>query len=185
MGNKLRNDENYHSVKSSSSNVGFSLIELLVTIIILILLVAVVTFGISSTKYADAKRCSKNIELKMSQLRLSVMSSKNQEYLVIYQAADKNYYMAVVDNPDVVLAESDGEKIGNTKLHITGIASSDTIRVSYTDDKHITLSFHKSSGGFISVGGNLYQRIEIVSEDIKYCIYLVKETGKFYSKQVN
>lgn len=185
MGNKIRNDDKYHSVKSSLNNRGFSLIELLVTVIILLLLVAVVTFGISTAKYADVKRCSKNIEQKMSQLRLLVMSSKNQEYLVIYQAADKNYYMAVVDNPDDVCSESDGEKIGNTKLHIAGITSSDTIGVSFTDNKRIILSFHKSSGAFIAVGGNLYQKIEIVNEDIKYRINLVKETGKFYTKQVN
>lgn len=184
MRNTISNDENCHSIISSSNNMGFSLIELLVTMLILILLVAVVTFHISTTKYADVERCSKNIEEKISQLRLGVMSSKNQEYLIIYQAADLNYYMAIVDNPDVVCTANDGEKVGNSKVHITGITSSKSIQVSYTENKHIVISFHKSSGAFISVGENLFQKIEIVNEDVKFCIYLVKETGKHYSKRV-
>lgn len=184
MRNKMKDYENCDYVQSSSNNEGFSLVEILVTILILVILVAVTTFQLSTTKYADAERCSRNIEQKMSQLRLSVMSSKMQEYLIIYQAADKNYYMAVVDNKDKVCEAIDGEKIGNSKIHITGTTSSGSIDVSYADNKRIVITFHRSSGAFITIGGELYQTIDIVTEGVKFRIYLVKETGKHYSKQI-
>lgn len=182
MKNEIRNYENCGYVQSSSNNEGFSLVEILVTILILVLLVAVTTFQLSTTKYADVERCSKNIEQKMSQLRLSVMSSKTQEYLIIYQAADKNYYIAIVDDKDMVCTASDGDKIGNSKIHITGATSSGTTNVSLAE--RIVITFHRSSGAFITVGGELYQTIDIVTQGVKFRIYLVKETGKHYSKQI-
>lgn len=184
MRNKIRDYENCDCVQSSSNNEGFSLVEILVTILILVLLVAVTTFQLSTTKYADVERCSKNIEQKMSQLRLSVMSSKTQEYLIIYQAADKNYYIAIVDDNDVECTASDGDKIGNSKIHITGATSSGTTAVSFADNKRIVITFHRSSGAFVTVGGELYQTIDIVTEGVKFRIFLVKETGKHYSKQI-
>lgn len=184
MRNLIRNYEECNKVQSNSNNRGFSLVEILVTIIILVLLVAVTTFRLSTTKYADVERCSENIEKKMSQLRLSVMSSKTQEYLIIYQADDDNYYMAISDDKDKLCTASDGEKIGNSKIHITGTTSSGVTKVSHTDNGRIVISFHRSSGAFISVGVNLYQTIEIVTEGVKFRIYLVKETGKHYSKQI-
>ena len=183
MRNLIRNYEDCNDVQSSSNNRGFSLIEILVTIIILVLLVAVTTFRLSTTKYADVERCSKNIEQKMSQLRLSVMSSKTQEYLIIYQDDDENYYMAVSNDENKTA--SDGEKIGNSKIQISGITSSGaTTKVSYTDNKQIVISFDRSSGAFIVAGGNLYKNIEIETEGVTFSISLVKETGKHYSEQV-
>lgn len=184
MRNNIRGYEDCNQMQSSSNNKGISLVEILVTILILVLLVAVATFQISTTKYADVERCSKNIEQKMSQLRLSVMSSKTQEYIIIYQAADLSYYVAVSGDKDKVCTASDGDKIGNSKIHITGATSSGTRKVSYADNKQIVITFHRSSGAFISVGGDLYQTIEIVTEGVKFRIYLVKETGKHYSKQI-
>ena len=185
MRKKIRNYENSNHIQSSSNNGGFSLVEILVTILILVLLVAVITFRISTTKYADVERCSKNIEQKMSQLRLSVMSSKTQEYFIIYQAADNNYYMTIADDKDAVCTASDGEQIGNSKIHIKGTTSIGEINVNFTDNKRIIITFHRSTGAFISVGGDLYQTIEIATEGIMFRIYLVKETGKHYSKQIN
>ncbi|WP_310601867.1 type II secretion system protein [Anaerosporobacter sp.] len=167
-----------------SSNKGFSLIEILMAISILALLVVATTFQIVTSKYVDAERCSRCIEQNMSQLRLNVMSSKTQSYLILYQIEDGSYYMAVTETPDAVCTSADGIKIGSSKIGITGKTGSEAIDVSYTGNKRIVITFHKSSGAFVAAGGQVFQAIEVTNSDKKLCIYLVKETGKHYVKQV-
>lgn len=165
-------------------NKGLSLVEILVTIVIIGLLITVTAFKITTTKYANAESCTNRIEQKLSQLRLSVMSSKSQQYLIIYQASDKNYYMAICTDKDAICTADDGEKIGNSRIRIKGSTGTEDILISYSDHKRIVISFNKSTGSFISIGGNLFNVVEVTSEDVVFRIYMVKETGKHYSKRI-
>ncbi|WP_167954739.1 prepilin-type N-terminal cleavage/methylation domain-containing protein [Anaerosporobacter faecicola] len=185
MEKKRRENRNFIGKQTGSNNHGFSLVEILVTIMILGLLVSVTIFHITTTQFANVEKCSQKIEKRLNQLRLSVMSSKEQNYLIVYQAADLNYYVALSEQEDAICVAEDGDQIGNSSLRIRGKDGATIVEVSYEQAKQIVLSFQKSSGAFLSVAGKFYDSIDIVNGDAIYRIYLVKETGKHYAKQVN
>lgn len=168
---------------------GFSLVELIAVIAIMGILSTVAVLSINAGKYANVERCSENIELRLGELRQQVMSSKQDMYLIIYQTSDDDYYAAISNSYSNVLGDVDGIKIGGPTINIIGtdnLGSSHNVEYDSVNpcNNRIGISFNKSTGSFSLVDGISYKNITISRGSTTYVITLVKETGKYYRKQV-
>ena len=159
---------------------GFSFIEVIICLAMVSIL-SVGVFSLSShIKYANVKKCVKQLNQKLETARMTSMSKTGKWQLYIYKEADGVYYCLT---NAATLDRSNGVKLGskNIKLFYT-IKGGTEEEATAANAAVIQIQFTKNTGSFTaSDGASIYESIRLADEDSEgYTIHLVEKTGKHY-----
>ncbi|WP_162300675.1 pilus assembly FimT family protein [Anaerosacchariphilus polymeriproducens] len=160
-------------------NRGYSLIELVVTLAIIVIVGSGAYIGIGLLSGADAKKCASKLDSGLK-LTKTVCLSKENGQLEFSRDASGDYYMEISGYAK--------EKIGKSSLTIlytTGSGASAT-ESTMTNGTSIKFSFKRGSGIFNSIGTDALgqpvfcSKISITQNSTTKTIVLIPETGKHY-----
>lgn len=123
-------------------NKGYSLIELIVVIAIMVVLTGMLVWGFSSVTNQEAKKAISLIDGYLNQTQTTAMT-KTQGYCMISMDAEGNYFASLQDGTS--------KKLGDSKLVIDYQLEGTTGWKSITKSQPLILSYEKSSGAFLPV----------------------------------
>ena len=152
------------------NNAGFSLVELIVTILIMSILTAGVVVSVVAMHRADAEKEARKIANVLEKARVQVLSRSEDTYVQLYADADGKYISLVQGGTATVTKLDDKATvafcIGGTETTLTGTAEA-------------KIYFSKSSGAFKDTPGYLVQYIKVTADKDLY-VCLVADTGRCY-----
>lgn len=125
------------------NNKGFSLLELLIVIAIMVIAGAIVIIGISVISQSDGKKVSKNLYSSIVSLRSSTMSVNADWYMTV-EREDGLYCVKTYRDGNVVQSYSGGSKV-SMKFETNGVT------YDVDDDTLITIKYRKDNGAFEKV----------------------------------
>ncbi|SES84337.1 type II secretion system protein [[Clostridium] polysaccharolyticum] len=151
---------------------GFSLIEAIICMAIMAVL-SVSAFSLSGhIKYANTKKCVKQLNQKMETAKMTTMSKAGDWSLYLYRHDGELYYSLTRETFD----EDKGTKIGGRKIRLfykeKGGKESEL-----SGSSKLQIQFARSTGAF--AGPTIYESLRIATDSSKgYTIKLVEKTGK-------
>lgn len=167
-------------------NRGYSLIEVVVVIAIMMVLAGVIGLQINMIWGFYSKECAKNLESQLNKVQITNMSRKLTAMKISQR--DDGYYVSVIENLDnpaeKVLEE---KKIGRKSLEVTYSTDvKDTTEYTLAGGTEIVIQFDRSTGALkVSNSGdpnrvNGCHRIWIRQKGSSkyYTVTIYKETGK-------
>lgn len=164
--------------KKYNNEKGFSLVELIVIIAIMVVLIgaASIGFGLVSTK--SATQCARNIKISLEKNRLNTLGKKNG-YVGFYKGADGIYMIEKFDyseSPQISLYDS-STKIGKSDVTVSYGPSSDSLTP--LDGDGVIVEFKRSDGSLKS-GSDI---VFVVSKNSRtYTITVDSLTGRVVLK---
>lgn len=160
-------------------NRGYSLIELIVTLAVIVIVGSGAIMGIGLLSGTDAKKCIGKLEDGLKLTKTICMSKENGK-LELSRDASGDYYMEITGSLK--------EKIGKsslTVLYTTGSGAS-AVDTNLVNGSSLSLSFKRGSGIFNPVGTDgagqpIYcTKIAVTQNSTTKTITLIPETGKHY-----
>lgn len=150
------------------NNAGFSLVELIVTILIMSILTAGVTVAVIAMHRADSDKEANKIASVLGKGRLQVLSQTEDIYVKLYADAD-GQYISIVQGATETRTELDDEAVIAYK-------KSGGVETTLTSGDAVTIYFSKSSGAFKAP---FVEYIKVTADkDLFVC--LVEDTGRCY-----
>jgi prepilin-type N-terminal cleavage/methylation domain-containing protein len=158
------------------NNKGFTLIELIVVMSVLVVLT---TGGVTINnrlRYTDTLRAAKDIDMAMNKVRVETMSKGVKQYLYLYLVEDA-IYMKISPKADATQAgldEDSGQRLlkhTNITYKISGISEQKLLH-----NQSIGISFERSSGAFDAD----YEYIKLNNAGNTSIIHCIKETGRHW-----
>lgn len=158
---------------------GFSLIEVIICLAMMAIL-SVSAFSLSGhIKYANLKKCVKQLNQELETARMTSMSKTGKWKLFVYKKDDGVYYCLTTSD---AIESSKEKKIGSKNMKVfckekgcaeTEVTAGGTI---------IHIQFSKGNGNYIASDGSLiYESIRVAEGSSDgYTIKLVEKTGKHY-----
>lgn len=165
-----------------NKNAGFSLLELIVTVIILAILSGSAIIGVSQILRTNVSTSADKVVAALNQARYENMYLEgNITIKIVYE--NEHYYVVTClekeEGVTPVTEERQREEIGDNKIQISAVNSAGTTVDIRTTP--ITIAFYKSSGALKSVGG-IYRTICIENASKKAEISLVEHTGRCFTE---
>ena len=156
---------------------GFSLIELVITIVLMGILVGSAATMFGYLRYADTKEAAEKVNMELSNLRIDTMSKTGtRKYLYIYLVPGDGYYLRVLDKKP---EETDGMlNADGTRLCGTNVTISDAIGGSALPEGEKIWVAYTKSGLFLD---DAAKYIEIRGRGT-YTICLDGVSGRHYFK---
>lgn len=165
------------------NNTGYSMIEVMLVIAILVILSTGSMVAFSHIKYGNTTTCAKEIGAAIDKVRLEAMSKADKPDLYIYQY-EKNYYLKA--SSTIPILDDSGTKIGSNEIKISYLdAVSGEVVVA--SPAAIRLGFSRSTGSFINTDtavageidkGPVFYKQLIISGGKTYTITMYETTGK-------
>ena len=188
-----------------SSRAGFSLVELIVTIAIMVVMVGGAALSIGLLRSADTQGLASGINSSLTDLKAYSESQKGPIYMYIYKVDDDGYYAhySFPDssgvNSDDVTAFTCTKQEGDQKLGSDALE----VKVNYDDDPdhyvkiegsdYYVVQIQKKDGSYLDVespGGSVYNAVpkwfgvyKSGEANPDYVVKLGKGTGLHYSEQ--
>lgn len=151
---------------------GFSLIEVIICMAIMAIL-SVSAFSLSGhIKYANTKKCVKQLNQKLETAKMTTMSKAGEWSFYLYRHDGELYYSLTKEafDPDK------GTKLGGKKIRLFYKEKGGS-EVELTGSSKIKIQFVKSTGAF--TGSKIYESLRIATDSSKgHTITLVEKTGK-------
>lgn len=159
------------------NNKGFSLIEAIICMAIMaILSVSAVSLS-GHIKYANTKKCVKQLNQNLETARMTSMSKAGTWQFYLYRKDGELYYSLSAGGLD----RDAGTKLGGKKikLYYTKKGESETELTNMTTSV-VQIQFSKSTGAFVAKdGANIYESLRVATDTYKgYTIELIEKTGK-------
>lgn len=191
--NKSKRDNNLESKRSkitasqrqqgkrTLSNQAFTLIEVLVTVIVIGIISSILILSYHYVNNTNALKCAKQISVILDKTRMESMGMVKDSVILRIVKEDNSYcaitYRTVIEDGITTETELDKVKIGSDSLSIcyTNAGSEEDKKV--TIENPLTIRFSKDSG---SIKESISE-IKIVGRKTS-TILLVKETGRNYLK---
>lgn len=161
-------------------NKGYSLVELIIVIAILMVLIGSTIFSIGIVFNAGAKACANDIKNALAQNKVTAMG-RSDAYVEIYKNdTDQCIYSRQCIKTSSGWQDGDWEKIGNARVYVayTPEGGSET---ELTAGSSIKICIDRSSGSFradAGTGAAVYSEILVQSGHRAYKITMTKLTGK-------
>ena len=154
------------------NNAGLSLVELIVTILIMSILTAGVTVGVAAMHRADAEKEASKIANVLEKGRVQSLSRAEECYVRLY-ADDDGKYISFVQGSVENIVSLDEKTVIAYKLNTEE-------ETELTTETEVRICFSKSSGAFkMAPGGYFVEYIKVTAnEDLYVC--LVEDTGRCY-----
>lgn len=158
------------------NNKGFTLIELIITLGILMIIATSAGIIISRISFADTIKATKSVASTMDKLRLETMTKAEKRYLYLYTYNDSLYMkISKEPTPSLVGLDSDSaEKIGG-KISVF-YSENGGVEEVLGSGESILIEFVRSSGAFVSD----YDSIRFEYGGKSSTLYFTKETGRYY-----
>ncbi|MCM1261642.1 MAG: prepilin-type N-terminal cleavage/methylation domain-containing protein [Butyrivibrio sp.] len=170
-------------------NKGYSLVEIIIVIAIMVILSGGVFFSIYMVFGANAKTCANDIKNAISQCKVNAMG-KSDAALEIYRDSSNQCIYArqwIKEGDD--WQSKDAEKISNAKVYVSYTKDSSNSGTRTYDEldgtKSIFIAFDRGSGAFkpskkpgATGEDDVYTGFIVVGGTRKYTIELVGLTGK-------
>ena len=153
------------------NNAGFSLVELIVTILIMSILTAGVTVAVIAVHRADSDKEASKIATVLEKGRLQALSKTDDVYVRLYADTDGNHISLVQGATATVVDLDDKATIA--------YKTSTGVETVLTGSAEIKIYFSKSSGAFKDTPGYLVQYIKVTADKDLY-VCLVADTGRCY-----
>lgn len=126
-------------------NKGYSLIELVVVIAIMMVLAGVIGLQINMIYGFYAKECAKNLEAQLNKVQITNMSKKLTE-MEIYKKND-GYYVKVIENRGTAAEKVTEKKIGRSSIELTySTDAKDTSEFTLNEGTVILIQFDRATG---------------------------------------
>lgn len=162
-------------MKKQQNNKGFSLIEILVVLVIMVVLVSGAVVAFTNWRAWNLNDCAKKIDTGLSAAKVEAMGRESGS-LTIYRDDDDNYWMEVTgENP---------EMIGDKDIDIYYTDTDGNVDVHVTKTQKLILSYERATGGFKPIqtdpsGVKIFcSSIKITRKDLACQIRLARTTGK-------
>ncbi|MBP3577441.1 MAG: type II secretion system protein [Lachnospiraceae bacterium] len=152
------------------NNAGFSLVELIVTILIMSILTAGVVVSVIAMHRADAEKEATKIANVLEKARMQVLSRSETTYVRLYADADGKY-IALVQGGVATVTKLDDKATVSYK-------TDDGVETTLTGSAEVEIHFSKSSGAF-QKNGYLVEYIKVTADKDLY-VCLVADTGRCY-----
>lgn len=129
-------------------NKGYTLVELIVVIAILVVLTGAGVLQMRSVFSYYAKQCAENLEAQLNRVQIVNMARKTTEMEIYQSASDHAYYVRVTENKGIAAAEKITEKqVGRSSLLITySTDTADTNVHTLGGGDSIIIRFDRSTG---------------------------------------
>lgn len=172
------------------NNDGFTLVELIVVIAMLVIFIGAISVNIGRLTGYDAKEGYKKISSAITENKIETLGKAKMTgdiYLEIYRDdTDKNLYVQTIYN-----GRTSKDVVDKTKLNKRGRASvsyelSDGTQKDATSSDPLVICFNRASGAIVDINDSYkvskLKYIYITAGSYKYTIELVPETGKVIGK---
>lgn len=132
-------------------NKGYSLIEIIVVIAIMMTLIGAGILQMSMVSGYRAKQCAKNIEAQLNKVQITNMSKKLTEMVIYQDASDGAYYVKVTENKGIIASEkSTNKQVGKGSLLITySMDAHDSDIRTLEPGKEILIQFNRATGALV------------------------------------
>ncbi len=166
--------------RKQNTNAGFSLIELIVTIIIMAVLAGSSILGISQIMRTGVTTGAEKLVAAFEQARYeNLYLEGNVSLQLIYE--DERYYALILvekeNGGSPVTEERQREEIGDSRITVTAVTQSGgMVDVSVTP---VTIAFYKSNGA-LKPADVIYSAIRVENASRKAEIALVEHTGRCF-----
>lgn len=163
-----------------NKNAGFSLIELIVTVIIMAVLAGSAVIGVSQILRTNVTTSADKIVAALDQARYeNLYLEGNVTIKLVYE--NEHYYAVTFwekeNGMTPVTEERRREEIGDNRISVFAVNSGgSTVDIRTTP---VTIAFYKSSGALRAVNG-MYRTIRIENASRKAEIALVEHTGRCF-----
>lgn len=157
-------------------NKGFSVVELLIVVAILIIVGTVTAVLLNHISYGNVLKAANKVNTIMDKVRLVTLAKDTREYLYIYNI-DEKIYMKVSEesgSEDANLDTATGEKIGMGILVYYQITGGEEKLLEA--GQHISIAFEKSTGSFTTD----YEWLKFTNASKTAKVVCVKETGRHW-----
>lgn len=156
-------------------NHGFTMIEVLVVIAILVILTTGISLGLNSVVGGNVNKATKTIDAQMKKLRFTTLSREDNYSLFIYKRGGSNYYKIAPTSTEVNKLK-DGVKLGKKGMEVQYVAENGITNTVGVDNKYIKITYNRSDGTF----NCNYTKIEFVAGAKNKQIILVNATGRHF-----
>ena len=163
-----------------NKNAGFSLIELIVTVVIMAILAGSSILGVSQILRTNVTTSAEKVVAAFDQARYENLYLDGTVCIqLIYE--NEHYYVLTLLEQEVAgipeIQERQREELGDSKIRVLATADGGvTVDVSTTP---VTIAFHKS-GGTLRAVDRMYRTIRIENASKKAEIALVEHTGRCF-----
>jgi len=163
-----------------NKNAGFSLIELIVTVIIMAVLAGSAMIGMSQILKTNVTTSADKVVAALDQARYENLYVEGSiSVKLIYE--NEQYYVVTFlkkeSGTDTVTEERRREEIGDDKISIFAVtAGGTTVDIRSAP---VTIAFYKSSGA-LKAAGEMYSTIRIENASRQAEIALVEHTGRCF-----
>lgn len=173
------------------NNDGFTLVELIVVIAMMVIFIGVISVNIGRLTGYDAKESYKKISSAITENKIETLGKAKMTgdiYLEIYRDdSDRNLYVQTIHN-----GRSSKDVVKKTKLNKRGRASvsyelSDGTKVENVGNSNpLVICFNRASGAIVDINDGYkvsgLKYIYITAGSYKYTIDIVPATGKVKGK---
>jgi len=161
-------------------NLGFSLIELIITVLILGILSTATAVSISNIRRGDAIGFAKSLTTALERARLESLSRPKETVTAVLSREADGYYITYYYQNETEKKEGDSIRLGTAQLGITLVKEDGITSVNMgtepADITKVEFKYSKSTGAFLTY---TYQTIQITGRNTA-SIKLVKETGRCF-----
>ncbi len=151
------------------NNAGFSLVELIVTILIMSILTAGVVVSVAAMHRADSDKEANKIASVLEKGRMTVLSKTESIYVKLYADAEGHKYISLVQGSEEIVTALDDDVAIAYK-------AAGGVETTLAANGAVNIYFSKSSGAFKSP----YVEYIKVTADKDLYVCLVEDTGRCY-----
>lgn len=151
------------------NNAGFSLVELIVTILIMSILTAGVVISVAAMHRADSDKEANKIASVLEKGRMTVLSKTESIYVKLYADAEGHKYISLVQGSEESITALDDDVAIAYK-------AAGGVETTLAANSAVNIYFSKSSGAFRSP----YVEYIKVTADKDLYVCLVADTGRCY-----
>lgn len=171
-------------------NSGFSLVELIVVIAMMVILTAVGGAWIGRISGYRARECASKVTSSITSLKVQALSKAvdhGDVYCRIHKKSDGKYYVETKAGniqEDIQVGKSSSLKISYTLSsgYVQEVTDSDELYISYARNTGALIYSPDGSNWYINVPSNEVKKISVSNGTRNYDIDIVAKTGKILGK---
>ena len=160
-----------------NKNEGFSLVELIIVLAIIVILTGLVSVGVGLAVNKPADECAEKIKANMQSLRITTMG-KFDSYMEIYCNGDKIYTKEYLIDADGNVTSKEN-LVGAKGVHLSYEKDNSGSYTELSGDDKITIAYSRSSGAFSNAKAGYYcTGMKVWKGDREVNLTIYKLTGK-------
>jgi prepilin-type N-terminal cleavage/methylation domain-containing protein len=158
-------------------NHGFTVIEVLVVIAIIVILTTGIALGLNSVTSANVNKATKTVDAQMKKLRFTTLSKEENYSLYIYKKGSFYYCEIAPTNTSYTNLKS-GVKLGKKGMEVQYSEVGNDSFKTVNGSKYIEIAYNRSNGTFKN--NENYTKIKFEAGAKSKVIILANSTGRHF-----